>query len=75
MSELSFLKDSFPNNTIEFFENYAYIVNLQSKRKIYVDDEFVFRFETQHIHFCEEKALIDCIKSYLNDEIVAIEFY
>lgn len=88
MSKLNFLKDYF--DLVEFTGvDYAYITNHDNGRKISVYYEYIqslknpegsfeqytFMFETQHVHFENTEQLISCIQDYINEKLVAIEFY
>lgn len=84
--ELTFLKKLFPNYFIENTEKednteYAKITNEEFDDVIeifyYPEDyyEYYFSFATQHRHTSDKNELIEIIKSFINAEKTAIEFY
>ena len=84
--ELAFLKNLFPNFIIELEAKednteYAKIINEEFDDIIeifyYPDDyyEYYFYFATQHRHTSDKDEFIQIIKSFVNAEKAAIEFY
>ncbi len=84
--ELTFLKNLFPNHSIEIEvkednTEYAKIIHEEFDDIIkifyYPGDyyEYYFSFATQHRHTSDKNELIEIIKSFINAEKAAIEFY
>lgn len=84
--ELAFLKNLFPNLIMELEvkednTEYAKIINKEFNDIIeifyYPDDyyKYYFYFATQHRHTSDKDEFIQIIKSFINAEKAAIEFY